>query len=75
VGEFISDPIYYPGIMEGQMPDPVRLTTSVRGRRLALLALGIEAAAILSGCYLAPYPYYGPGVAVVAPPHRCWRCW
>lgn len=57
------------------MPDPVRLTTSVRGRRLALLALGIEAAAILSGCYLAPYPYYGPGVAVVAPPHRCWRCW
>ena len=64
------------------MLDRFRLPAGLRSRWLALLAAGIAAAATLSGCYVEPYPYYGPGVAVVAPspfvvvhPHRCWRCW
>ena len=48
--------------------------------RIAVLA-GVMAmlAVMLTGCYVAPYPYRA--VAYVAPPvvvvraHACWRCW
>lgn len=35
--------------------------------RRALLPLALAAATLVSGCYVAPYPFYGPGPGYYRP--------